>query len=47
MGTAGTPLAVAVDESADGTLDHICVAWDREEPVGNLLVHALGISILA
>ena len=38
---------LAVDESADGYFDHVNIFWDREEPVGNVLVYGVGLAVLA
>jgi len=43
---ASSTLTLAVDESVDGTFDHINIAWDREEPVGDMIVFGVGISVL-
>jgi len=45
--TAASSLTLEVDEATYGTLDHINIVWDREEPGNaNLIVYAAGVSVL-
>ena len=36
---------IPADETASGSLDHIIVAWDREEPEPDLVVHGMGVCV--
>lgn len=44
----GTSYNLTVDEAASGSLDHVNIAWDREESGNsNLIVYAVGVAVVS
>ena len=38
---------LAVNQEASGSLDHLCIAWDREHPNPDLIVYSVAVAVLA
>jgi hypothetical protein len=43
--TAGTARAISTNIDS-GSFDHFIFAWDREEPVADVILYAVGIAVL-